>query len=224
MKKQEQGKLNLDRILNVFAIVAGIVALFFSWQANNIASRQVTARIVVLSSDYNGGGFQSVQDKDQYAIRCRQVIRLSNLGGAATSLVGYDATLYYKNAELHESSKNASVISTQPFNPLMHNIEFVFLRSDTLGETQNFDFIDSEYYLPFPVEINAFSTMDINAAVNFFLDGTYHDDEIEMPLYPYQFEHPKSVYGLPPIEVAYTFMTASGQTTTTTRMLCLYLK
>jgi len=63
MKKQEQGKLNLDRILNVFAIVAGIVALFFSWQANNIASRQVTARIVVLSSDYNGADFNQFKTK-----------------------------------------------------------------------------------------------------------------------------------------------------------------
>jgi hypothetical protein len=232
MKKQDKvNKINLDRLFNILALVAGIVALFFSWQANiiakkanSIASQQVTAKIVVLSSDYNGEGFQSIQGRNQYTIRCRQVIRLSNLGGAATSLVGYDATIRYKDSELHASSENASVISTESFNPLMHNFQFVFLKRETLGETQGFDWIDEKYYLPFPVAIDAFSTIDIDAAVNFLLDGIYHEGEIEMPLYPYQFEHPKSIYGLPPLEVTYTFKTASGQTATTSKMLCLYLK
>ncbi len=106
----------------------------------------------------------------------------------------------------------------------MRNIEFVFLKHETLVETQSSDFIDDKYHLPFPIEINAFTTIDIDSAVNFLLDGSYLEGEMEMPLYPYQFEHPKSVYDLPPVEVSYTFKTSSGQTATTSRMLCLYLK
>jgi hypothetical protein len=231
MSKPNTEKISLDKLLGVLALAVGMVALFFSWkanriaeEANSIASQQLTAQVVVLSSDYNGGGFQKSQDRDQYSVRCRQVIRLSNLGGAATALVGYEAEIHYKDAELRVSSEDASVVSTETVSPTMRNFQFVFLDKDTLSATANFDRIDPEYYFPFPAQIDAFTTMDIDSAVSFLLDGNYGEGEIDMPQYVYQYEHPESVYGLPALEVVYTFKTASGQTITTPRTLCLWLK
>ena len=231
MKNKEKSNLSWDRVLNIVALTAGIVALFFSWQANQIAReaneiafQQVNAQVAILASEFNGGGFSYNDQEGHYEVRCGQIIRVSNLGGASTSIVSYDAGVYYKGAELLTSSERPFAYPTETLATQMHDFQFVFVKQLALRDLPDTTWVTDEYYLPFPVQIGSFTSIDIHSVLSFLLDGVRQTGEIDVPYREYELDKPQSKYDLSPIEVAYTLRTDSGQVLKTARILCLYLK
>jgi hypothetical protein len=193
------------------------VALFFSWQANQIASKQITDNVMSPSASYTWAMYE--QDKSQsghHHFVCDQRIRLSNLGGAGTSVIRYDAFLNYKETEVKVSGEQEYPL-TSGKGDIFSGLEITFVSDYKQNDTEK---------SLFPVQIPPYSTVDVWTRASFTIDKVLASGDYFYPPYDfYQFLQSGAEYsGLYPVEVSYIFTMASGKTVTTPKALCIFLK
>jgi len=209
--------LSPEMFFGMVSVVVSAVALFFSWQANQIASKQITDNVMSPSISYTWAMYE--QDKSQPGHRhfvCDQRIRLSNLGGASASVIKYDAFLSYKEIEVKVSGEQEYPL-TSGKSDIFSGFEITFVddyQQNGTGKSL------------FPVQIPPYSTVDIWTRASFTIDRVLVSGDYFYPPYDfYQFLQPGAEYsGLYPVEVSYIFTMASGKTVTTPKALCIFLK
>ncbi len=109
-------KLGLENILGIISLLIASIALFFSWQANNltkeanvISLKQISEQLVITKIIHLGGHEANTEgevlepDKGSYNLYnfksdylfCSHKIRLSNLGESATSVINFSVRASY---------------------------------------------------------------------------------------------------------------------------------
>lgn len=215
---KRNGKPKFDKWIDVLALAVGVVALFFSWQANQIASRQVTDQVIPISSNYSWATYKQTT-ATYYDFSCVQRTRLSNLGGAGTSIVRYEATVYFKGVSTSVAGEQAYPMATAKLGDVLTGFRVEFVDKDTLEP-------NSKEPL-FPVTVASFSTVDVWTRESFAITTTLTSGDFFYPPYDYySFLQPGSKYGdLSPVEISFAFKTASGKTVAATpKALCIFLK
>lgn len=215
--QKDKKPFSLEMLFGLVGVIVSVVALFFSWQANQIASKQITDNVISPSASYTWAMYD--QEKSQpghHYFVCDQRIRLSNLGGAGTSVIKYEALLSYKDAEVKVSGEQEYPL-TSGMGDIFSGFEIMFVddykKNDT-GEPL------------FPVQIPPYSTVDIWVRASFTIEKVLASGDYFYPPYDfYQFLQPGAEYsGLYPVEVSYIFTMASGKTASTPKALCIFLK
>ncbi len=215
--RKDKKPLSLEMILGLLGVVVSAVALFFSWQANQIASKQITDNVMSPSASYTWAMYD--QDKSQsghHYFVCDQRIRLSNLGGAGTSVIKYDAFLSYKEKEVRVSGEQEYPL-TSGNGDIFSGFQITFV-----GDYQKNNIGNSL----FPVQIPPYSTVDVWTRASFIVEKVLASGDYFYPPYDYyQFLQPGAEYsGLYPVEISYIFTMASGKTASTPKALCIFLK
>jgi hypothetical protein len=220
----------LDRWISVLALVIGIMALFFSWQANKIASKQTTPQVVVLEADrswdYTSWSPDSSNPESEEDAVCSHRIRLANLGGAATSIVGYKASISYRDEELTIEGFGGAYAHPQREESIsiIQAPQTLLVADETPLEYPG-AWLNTEYSLPIPFLIDSYTAVDIASNMRFGFDGTANQigspswNDRESFLY-----NPPLLEGFEPILVSYTLQLASGESIETEKIPCWYIK
>jgi hypothetical protein len=167
----EQKKTSVfDRTLSVLAFIIALVALLLSCQANQISEHQITPQVIVLNATFiNGIGSYPNENHVSHA-GCQYRIRITNLGGAATSLVGFSATISYRGKKIELDGEDFYAVNdTRALTPSLSsffavlldkggalNLENAYLQQDKLG---------------MPAKLDAYSALDIDAGIAFEING-----------------------------------------------------
>lgn len=219
MAGRKSGKpFSIERLFSLVSIVASMIALFFAWQANKIASKQITDHVISPSASYAWAIYE--QDKSQpghHYFVCDQRIRLSNLGGAGASIVKYDAIMSFKGISVTVSGEQEYPL-TSGNNDIISGFEITFVDGD---------YLQTDIREPlFPIQIPQYSTIDVWTRASFTVDKILASGDYFYPPYDYyQFLQPGAEYGgLNPVEISFTFTTVSGKTFSTPNALCIFLK
>lgn len=220
-------KLNIsfDRIMSIIALTAGVVALLFSFQANQLAKeanqialQQAMARVVVLNASDGGSG------SDNY-ITCRHDIRVTNLGGAATALVGFDATITFKDKKLiAESSGEHFAFNRSRIIPDVGDFYITLMAPSSPGEVLKLEEIAGKNEQPLPLSIDSFATVDFGTKFRYVIDRSEYEIDSGYRLDSQNVLRKFPLPGYTPIEVEYTLHMASGQSVTTPKLSCYYIK
>jgi len=216
---KSKGRVKVESWVSIITTCVSIAALFLSWQANNIASKQATSQIVILDTSWNGGGYRATEGGQQAT--CVHLFRLSNLGGISTSLVGYKVKITFENSNLEFESSFPILIKPDDLTTSLRDFEIYFFPSTT-----QIDFPSpfTEGLLKFPHDIKPYETLDIQVAVNFQYD-------LSLGLESARYNEPKSYWykpevlkGYTPIWIQYTFKTSTGQEVRSPSVACWYVK
>lgn len=230
MKRISLKPKNLDRLLAVLGCLAGVIALFFSWDANNIARQGISPRVVVLATDSVGGpltAFSAPADAPTImGFECFQSIQLTNLGGARTDIIGYDAIIHFKEDTITLSSKKAVAYSGESFGSRISDFSIVILNGD--GENKFSpvfeDYLKQPYLLKLPSPIDAYTTISINPRIRLITKDSRVRQlgvpDIPNPSSP---DYNTFLQEFAPLEVGYSLKLSSGQNLTVAPILCIYI-
>ena len=83
--------LNFANVITLLTLIIALTALFFSWQANQIAIKQSSELLSWNITRFYGNNIVSSS-----ATSCAYRVTLYNFGGLSTSLIDFDTTLYFK--------------------------------------------------------------------------------------------------------------------------------
>lgn len=236
-REKDDGPNQLDRILAIAAFVAGVVALYFSWQANQIANeanelsqQQITERVSVVSIARNGGVDVLNQQGDR-VVGCDIDVVLANLGGASTQIIGLSGTVLLEGTEeLSATSQQSSYASTaytlfQSASSPIRGGEFHALASDGYaGQVLSEVFLDLGNRLNFPFQIDAFGSANITNRIILTADPqfTYRTDLITLASGE-QITSFDNNENRKPVAVTVTYELASGRTLTTPSQVCFFI-
>lgn len=190
--------IKIEVLLSIIALITGIVSLLFSCQANQIARQQITSEMAILdvTDPYAPKGegqvdvYYSVANIDLEqgiiygSVSCEWRIRLTNLGGAPTSLIGYKAEVSFGNEKtILESRKSTEIQGSNLFNRGINSFEL----SITNAENQETPITD--VWINMPIKIDAFETLDITAmlAFNYSFSLNSKDEPILRIVYIFEF-------------------------------------
>jgi hypothetical protein len=84
-----------SRIISILSVVISVFALFFAWQANQIAKRQFTEQLIWIDSRFDSNT-HNLKDSTSCAYR----IYLTNNGGSPASITNFDSLLLSNGLEL----------------------------------------------------------------------------------------------------------------------------
>ncbi len=219
MKKDQGTKITLEHLLGITSTLLSLIALFFSWQATQIAKQQAQANVIPVSSSYVGGSAEQFNATNGvgYSFTCTQKLRLSNLGGAGASLVKWQANLYYQD-------RIATLQGEQPYPLDSVNMD---------DEIQSFliEFVDlsKEYSQStasqtFPIQIAPYSTVEVWVKARF---SVWRNTSYFYPPYDYYafLEKGANYSDLIPAEVSIQFTTSTNQQVIESpRALCVFMK
>jgi hypothetical protein len=214
-----KGKTKIEIWVSIVTACVSVIALFFSWQANRIAFKQASSQVVVLDTSWNGGGYRALENGQQAT--CIHLFRLSNLGGVATSLVGYRIRITFENSHLEFESSFPLLVKPDDLTSSIRDFEIYFFPTST-----QIDFPTplTAGLLQFPYKIEPYETFDIQTAVSFQYD-------LSLKLESARYNEPKSYWyrpetleGYTPLLLQYTFKTSSGQEFVSPSVACWYIK
>jgi hypothetical protein len=187
--------------ISILALITGVAALLFSWQANQIAKQQITSEMAILDI-VNVPPLIDVYlaaiDVDDRMVSshgsCTQRIRLTNLGGAPASLIGYKAEVSFEDKRnILVSRKSTKIQGSELFAPVFNAFELVITNDDSTDE-----------WTSLPVKIDAYETLDISTNLGF--DYSFSLDES------------------PVLKIAYIFEFSPKQHLVSPAINCIYLK
>ncbi len=157
----------LERAGILISLIIGAIAIYLSVDANRIARESVSPRIFV--HDVNLAGFFAMTvDNPEFfeelawdpknLARCSTQIRLSNLGGAATAIVGFEVLVQRGEREISADSEGGSQASSDKsvadgFGSLIS----YFVKSEDAG--RSFSLQADRQALPINVE--EYTTLDL---------------------------------------------------------------
>lgn len=218
--KKDKGKGNITIWISLVTVAASIIALFFSWQANTLASQQATAQIIVVDTAWNGGGYRSTENGQQAT--CKHMIRLINLGGVPTAITGYKVKISFGQNELEFENSFPRIVKPDKLTPQIGNFEVFLLLETSQVDIPNL--LDNKNVLELPHQIEPYGTFDIQTAVNFSYDVRL---TLESPRYNEPesfFFDPSKLESFIPMMLSYFFQTATGQEIKIPAVACWYIK
>ncbi len=247
MKQQEKNKERMDRFIGIVALVAGLVALLFSWQANKIAREANTYALKSVSPDVevlsiNIQNLSVIRQETGTLASCLNVIRISNFGGAATSIIGYEiigslsATKYEidneeKIKETFNVSSDYSYLNSELYFqvPELEKIASAFLKQITQNLKDDFKpEIDETNINPLPIRIDGNSTIELynqivivtrNPRINIFDQFPYDYTIYEID------SRPKWISGYDgSLLIRYLLKLSSGETIASDSEACLLIR
>jgi len=228
MKSENKQAINIDRLFAVIGFLVALIALFLSWQANNISRQQITSQVVVLTTNNYGAiltnlGSATETTPLQMGFECFQDIRLTNLGGATTAVVAYEATIQFKESTINLSSEEAIAYTKDSFESRIGDFAIALLNEDgDQGYSPRFDdYAQKPYLLKFPAQIEAFKTIDINQRVRVMTKNS-RVISVNFPS-PGSSDYTDLQTNFDPLTVAYSLQLSSGQTVLTPPILCIYV-
>lgn len=213
-------KSNLDKWLSIITVVMSIIALFFSWQANRLATQQATAQVVALDSIWNGGGYRQTET-DQKAT-CKHIFRLTNLGGAPTAITGYKLIISFGQNEIISESSFASRALPEELTPQINSFEIYLFSSDIQIDVP--ELLDSQGVLELPYPIEPYDTFDIQTAVNFTYEAVLSLESPSRNDPRYFYYDPMALKEYTPMLLTYTFKTSTGKEISSPSVACWYIK
>jgi len=196
-----------DKIVSIVALLLSSLALFFAWQTNQIANRQLASQVAILSTEFVDGNWNQETDPGKWRFAyCEHKVRLFNFEGAPDSIIRYEASIGYKDQELSLQSSESWALWSPGIQPFMVSVSTELLSEDL------------------PLAIDAFSAKDIITKLSFAYDDDLLDINVSYPYnptYEYQKDIGPEFY---PLAVQYKFYTAAGRTLDTGKTICHYFK
>lgn len=204
----------------VVTAAVSVVALFFSWQANKIASQQSTAQVVVLNTSWNGGGYRQIDSRMKAT--CKHIVRITNLGGVATAISGYRVKISFGQETLNYESSFPIIVKPNDISPQIRDFEILLMSRDAQADFP--DVSNPQDVLSLPFKLEPYTTYDIQVAVSFFYDGNLYLESSKYNEPDSYYYAPQILEGFTPLQIMYTFITASGQSTSSSPVACWYIK
>lgn len=212
-------KTKIETWVSIITACVSVIALFFSWQANRIASKQASSQVVVLDATWNGGGSHQVENNQQAT--CVHLFRLSNLGGVSTSLVGYKVRIAFRDSRLEFRSSFPILVKPDDLTPSIRDFEIYFFPAST---SIDFPTPLTTGLLQFPRKIEPYETFDIQTAVNFQYDSSLSLESARYNEPKSYWYRPEILEGYTPVLLQYTFEMSSGQEVVAPNVVCWYIK
>jgi hypothetical protein len=225
---------SLERILLLAGIVTSLLALFFSWQANQLAwdanklaERQLTPQLEVL---WIRNSWTDRITGNMTGVGCDNMVRLYNPGSAPATITGYSAELHYRGYTLTLGSIKTYAGVRHDMIPNTINLADSYLltsedeakqRNSELAQYKFFSFYDA---LELPIQIEAFSARDLVYRVNLSLGALLDSKDFTAGDPSYSNYDPILLDKYAPIDIAITFVLANGESVTTPKVICLYLE
>lgn len=216
---KSKGKMKVEHWVSIITACVSIAALFLSWQANSIATKQATSQLVILDISWNGGGYRATESGQQAT--CVHLLRLSNLGGVSTSLIGYEVQITFEDSSLEFEGSFPVLIKPDDLTTSLRDFEIYFFPSTT---QINFPSPFTEGLLQFPYDIKSYQTIDIQVAVNFQYDLSLRLESARYNEPESYWYKPEVLQGYTPIWVQYTLKTSAGQEVRSPAVACWYVK
>jgi hypothetical protein len=198
---------------NLLSITLGLIAVFLSWQAYQIAKDVKEGRPNILLAYANPGGLVPYPygGTDGNYILCMQSVRFQNAAGSPTTLTGFDLVIadgYGKSIQLSSQSGTAHIIANPNLLSEIGSFYAYLFPDDLQISEQNFGI---PHQLELPAQIEPYSAIDIQTGLRFFIGSplwqTLNDPDLEQSLF---------------ITLIYTFHFASGQNLSTPEMTCYW--
>lgn len=236
--KNTQGRqpFSLERILALAGLATGLIALFFSWQANKLANesnklaeRQTTPQLEVLWIRNN---WTDRITGNMTQVGCDHMIRLYNPGGAPATITGHTAELHYRGYVLRFGSVKVVAAVRHDLIPNTVNLaESYLLTPEDEAKQRNseepppqFQFFSLYDPLTLPIQLEAFTAWDVVNRVVLSLDALLDSKDFTYGDPSYNNYDPNILENYAPVELSITFVLASGQSVTTPVVTCLYLE
>lgn len=215
MNNDNRSNIKNETLLSVLALVIGIIALYLSWQANQITKSNVISRIELNHAEYTWSE-RFVVTGIPDAIICAHKIRLTNLGGAATSILEARATIYFRDNELDAYSSEGELYFPEYMEDINPLYIVLMTNKDESERPTSYSHLSDENRQPFlPMKIEGFSTVDFAGRF------TFHT---ESPSIYLLYDH--DLWSNPgrgerhALSLAYIFVFSSGETVETPRINC----
>jgi hypothetical protein len=168
------GKLDkekrLDRTLKILTIVLSVFALLGSLQANIIAREANTPKVAVVDIEFWKGN--NVKGNNGVYIYCDHRIRITNIGGVANSIIGYDVQLSFLDSRMQAEGTSTVIHAYQGFN--QNHIELKSYLYTLLGVTGDPQMIfinpGEEQETTLPYKLEAGETVDIYGSTSLDFD------------------------------------------------------
>lgn len=233
-KAQAHQPIPLERILALVGIATGLIALFFSWQANRITSdanklaeRQTTPQLEVLwirqnwTDKITGNATQA---------GCDNMIRLYNPGSAPATITGHITELNYRGYKLSLGSVKTFAGARHDLIPNTVNLADSYLLTpedeakERNGNDPQFEFFSLFDPISLPIQLEAFSAKDLVSRVVLTLGAILDSKDHTFGDPNYANYDPTLLENYAPIDLSVTFVLASGELVTTPKVVCLYLQ
>lgn len=219
-------RISFDRVVAIAAFAAGIIALYLSWDANNISRQQASPRLIVLVTERLGApiiGSSAPADAPHLSVyECLYRVRVTNLGGAATSIIGYDTTVRYQDSTVVMSSNDPSAYTNQSIQSRIGGFLSSLAKERLIGKgcIPEHDPYPTECLEELPSTIDAYSTRDFYPRLRTQITGSsvlsaYLPD-------PGKSDYQELMSNYKPLTVEYAFRLASGQVLEVPPMVCVY--
>jgi hypothetical protein len=196
-----------EKTISIAAFVFSAIALFLSWQANQISNKQFTAQTVILSAEFRDGDWSMAKDPDTWGFAsCTNKIRFYDFGGASDAIVRYDNIIEYNGKSYTIESDESEAVWSPGIEPY-----FASLRTEILSEN-------------LPMTVEAFTTKEILAKFSFGYDDSLLDLNVSYPYNP-SYDYEKNIGPeFSPLTVQFIFYTANGKKLDTGKLICHYFK
>jgi hypothetical protein len=212
----EKNESRIEKWLSILALIAGVIALVLSWQANRIANeaneiayRQIEPNAVILNTVHEGTVIiASVPENEgEFDFWCQHKIRIANFGGAPESITDYIVSVFYGGSTT-EARGYGEASASGELPKGIGGFETILFK-----EKSDSSYPTSNEWLSLPLLIDSFSATDIQAAIRISTTLAIRDTNIE-PI--------EEDFSL--IEAAYTLKTASNKTLASPRVNCWWVK
>jgi hypothetical protein len=236
MTDERGGSGRFEKVVSIVALVVAILAVVFSWQANSIAreanelaNRQVSDQIVVLSS-LPGSAYFKPGSQNANLAGCENDIRLANLGGAPTQIVGIRARLYFEEVEYEIESTGSLAPEALPYtenviSPILGDFSVYVMASDGYrGPLMDERFINTDELLAIPYQVDAFTTLDLTNRIFLSVDESAHWTPHTSSNVQTLVDSPQLIESMSPLEILVAYKLASGNEVLAPRFTCFYLE
>lgn len=218
---------HLDRILNLLALIAAVIAVGLSSNANRIALEQVPARVVILGIAYDGGAYGNFSESSQAT--CVFNISVANLGQRRDEILGYEAFVYYRDNLVHLEnldSRTSYAVTVEDIAPAITNLQSVIVQYDAPTPfVLHMEEKGARYWRELPIPLEVGETVDIPFTV--VLDYDEELIQLDSPIHLDPRSDRQSLellQGRFPMNIAFSFRLASGESVTSPNEECWYVR
>jgi hypothetical protein len=214
-----------NKWLEITTLIIAVIALFFSWQANSIAQRQSSDKVLVLDVQPIGSDFYYEENISTGS--CEHRIRLANLGGANASIVNLEAIISSPKEKFHLSGTGDATIKSDAAFMNLTDIFISFYENKVPAsvfspESYNVFNTESNRYaqLSIPMKIEGHATIDIYSYLKFHQDISVIPHGISF--WDFNGDPPRELSNEDiPIEITYLITLSSGEQITSPKSICM---
>lgn len=228
-----------ENVISLSALIAALIALFFSWQANQIAEkanelsqRQLTDQVTIVSI-LRGGAVNVLNEEGDHTVGCDIDVFLANLGGAPTQIISLsgvvllDGVEYQRASSVHTAYASTAHTGYNSSSSPIREAEIHALASDGyLGHDLPEEFLSLERRLNFPFQVDSFGSVNITNRVILAVDPqfTYRTDIITLESGEQITSFDNDSVNRSSVAVGVTYLLASGREVTVPPQVCFFIE